>query len=182
MQNLTIDTPMGEVNFFVFGVTPAVTIHLDSVPLSPALPPGMSVQGCLGILLRIQCHETVEDLIFECRLQERNYSDHSYESGEHLIAHAWENEHTLLMIGTEDEECLNARLPAQQQVYPDAVASSVKGVSISLPELAKGSESSFHFIAAWNNLPTPEDIACWFAVDYKHGELVKQVRSNQNRE
>ncbi|MCH9654761.1 MAG: hypothetical protein K0U86_13025 [Planctomycetes bacterium] len=176
MQNLIIDTPLGEVNFFVFGVTPAVSIHLDSVPLLPALPPGMSVQGCLGILLRVHCHETVEDLIFECRLQERKYSDHSFESGEHLIAHSWENEHSILMIGTEDEECLNARLPAQQQVYPDAVTSSVKGVSISLPELTKGSESSFHFITAWNNLPTPEEIACWFAVDYKHAELVRQVQ------
>ncbi|QDV52758.1 hypothetical protein [Gimesia fumaroli] len=181
MQYLTINTPLGEVNFFVFGVTPAVTIHLDSVPLSPALPPGMSVQGCLGILLRVGCHEAIEDLIFECRLLERNYSDHYYEGGEHLYAHTWGNEHSVLMIGTEDEECLNARLPENQQYDFEPLESSEKGVSLSLPRLEKGSESSFHFISAWNNLPVPEDIACCYAVDFKHTELLKNVRSNHNR-
>lgn len=177
MQNLIIETPLGEVNFFVFGVTPAVTIHLDSVPLTPVLPPGLSVQGCLGLLLRVNCHEPVEDLIFECRLLERVYSDHFYEGGEHLHAHTWVNGHSMLMIGTEDEECLNARLPENQQYDFEAVGSSEKGVSLSLPQLEKGSESSFHFIAAWNRFSESGDDACWYAVDYRHAELVNTFLS-----
>ena len=180
MQYLTIDTPLGEINFFVFGVTKAVSIHLDSVPLSPTLSSGMSVSGRVGILLRVHCHEPIDNLIFECRLLEHQFTDHAIDCGEHLYAHSWENEHTVLMIGTEDEECLNARLPEDQQVYPDSVGSDIKGVSIELPELAKGSESTFQMIIAWNDLPEPLESSCWNAVDFKHAELLKEFHKKSS--
>ncbi|HAW27071.1 MAG TPA: hypothetical protein DCY03_02965 [Planctomycetaceae bacterium] len=180
MQYLTIDTPLGEINFFVFGVTQAVSIHLDSIPLSPVLPPEMSVSGCIGILLRIHCQEPVDNLIFECRLLEHKFTDHSIDCGEHLYAHSWENDHTILMIGTEDEECLNARLPADQQVYPESVGISEKGVSIELPELAKGSVNTFQMIVAWNDLPEPRESSCWYAVDFKHAELLNEFHKKNS--
>ena len=173
MHNLIIDTPLGEINFFVFGVTPGVQVQLDQVPLSPRLPAGMSVENCLGILLQINCREPVEDLIFECRLRGYKYDSCSYEGGQHLFAMSWENAQTQLMIGTEDEESLNARLPEDQKYEFCPLGHDEKGISLTLPDLEKGSRCSFHFIVAWQDFPAADSGACWYAVDVRHADLLK---------
>ncbi|QDV20186.1 hypothetical protein Pan153_48580 [Gimesia panareensis] len=177
MHNLIIDTPLGEINFFVFGVTPGVKVRLDAVPLSPRLPAGMSIDSCLGILLQLNCREPAEDLIFEFRLRDRKYDSHSYDGGQHLYAMSWENEQTQLMIGTEDEECLNARLPQEQKYEYCPLGHDEKGISLTLPDLKKGSQCSFQFIVAWQDFPAAEEGACWHAVDVRHADLLKEKGS-----
>jgi hypothetical protein len=177
MHNLIINTPLGEINFFVFGVTPGVKVKLDAVPLSPRLPDGMSVDHCLGILLRVSCREPADGLIFECRLRGQKYDSCSYEGGQHLYAMSWENKQTQLMIGTEDEEYLNDRLPQEQKYEFCPLGHDEKGISLTLPALKKGSQCSFHFIVAWQDFPAAEEDACWHAVDVRHADLWKEKGS-----
>lgn len=177
MHNLIIDTPLGEINFFVFGATPGVKVQLDAVPLTPRLPAGMSVDHCLGILLRVNCLEPVEDLIFECRLRERKYQSHSCEGSQQLCAASWEHAQHQLMIGSETEECLNARLPDELKYDFDPVVLSEQGISLTLPDLKTGGRCSFHFIVAWQNFPAAEEDACWHAVDVRHADLLTETGS-----
>ena len=95
------------------------------------------------------------------------------ESGEHLDAQSWELPIGFLMIGTEDGDVLNERMPwiettPRDQHYP--VEYLDNGFRLSLPYVPPSTLVEFHFVLAYNTVES-DNVAEWIAVGIPHRRL-----------
>jgi hypothetical protein len=76
--------------------------------LQPALPEGMRVDGCWGVLWRFLAHQEIAHFGAAARLTAA-VPKGSGHTGEHLVAVAFESDAGEMHIGTEDEDALAER-------------------------------------------------------------------------
>ena len=95
------------------------------------------------------------------------------ESGEHLDAQSWQLDGGFLMIGTEDGELLNERMPwveATQSNRHYPVEYRPDGFRFSLPYVPPKTLVEFHFVLAHNAIES-DNVAEWVAVNIRHKNL-----------
>jgi hypothetical protein len=167
-----VDTPLGRLKFYANFITGKVdNITLYQVELEPTLPQGMSVSKSVGVLLRFSVIEEVTEFKFFCDWVGFNGKGYS-NTGEALDAWEWNHENYLVVIGTEDAEWLNMRMPLvlfTSNKYP--ITMEKNKIKIKLDKLPIGHIYSFHFIVAWNSYPEPYESSCWYAVDVPHKKV-----------
>jgi hypothetical protein len=171
-----VGTPLGSLKFYADLVAGKITnIKLAHAKIEASLPVGMSVSGCFAVLLEFSVKEDVSGFQFHCDWE--GFKGKGYgNSGEGLDAWEWEDNDYLVMVGTEDADWLNARIPLAPftpSEYPITMENNK--VSIRLEKLSKGRSCSLHFIVAWNSYPEPHECSCWYAVDVPHKDVTQRL-------
>lgn len=173
-----LETPLGLLKFYAELVGGKLTnLKLSKVKIEPSLPAGMSVSACFAVLLEFSVKEGVSGFQFHCdweRFEGKGYGN----SGEGLDAWEWEHNNQLVMVGTEDADWLNARIPLASfapDEYP--IAMEDNRIKIRLDKLSEGGPYSLHFVVAWNPYPEPHKCSCWYAVDVPHKVVVQALEN-----
>jgi len=111
-------------------------------------------------------HNFSFDLIFH-----NGESKGSSESGEHLDAQSWQVGDGMLMIGTENGDVLQNRMPwipTGANEYP--IEYLPNGFRLSFAYIPPNDIVEFHFVLAYNRIEC-ENQSEWFAVDVPHIKL-----------
>jgi hypothetical protein len=145
---------------------------------NPKIPVGMKVDQCMCGIWRVKALKEVS-CHFSCYLATN--LEGSVETGESLNAQSFEDDHVILTIGTEDEECFKYRARSDRwfpsrlksDIEPDQVKYLPHGISINLPNLLGGEVLQTHFNCAWSSKDNQE-ISTWFAVDEDPFEILKE--------
>ena len=177
---LYVDTPLGQLKFYTdLAGGKTVNLKLAQVKIEPTLPAGYSVSACVAVFLEFSVTENVTGFQFHCDWE--NFDGKGYgNTGEGLDAWEWEHNGHLVMVGTEDADRLNARIPlVPLQLIPSEypITMEANKMSIRLEKLPEGKSYSLHFIVAWNPYPEPKDCSCWYAVDVPH-KMIAQMFAN----
>lgn len=171
-RSLSFETAIGE-----FVVTALVMsngsrrpkVVLEEREPKPPLPEGMRVQRCRAALLSVQNAEPMSRLSridFKIALSSGVSGDPC--TGQGLDAQEWSKDGNLVVVGTEDGEWLNARLPILRCEDLAVVKYSPTSLALELENLPVCKNLSFHFVIAENPDPEPVDCSTWFAVDCPH--------------
>jgi hypothetical protein len=175
-----IDTPIGQLKLHSTKSGGEInSISLSQKAIDPHLPQGMEVIKCIAVLLQISVVKTVNELYFCCNW-ESAVKEGSVCSGEGLEAWEWTHNNNLVVIGTEDAESLNKRIPVfpfELSNHPITIGKN--RIQIRLRNLSVGQSYSLHFIVAWNDYPEIHEHSCWYAVDVPH-EKIMQMLANQS--
>jgi hypothetical protein len=171
-----VDTPLGRLKFYTDIVGGQVTdLKLVQGKLEPILPTGMSVSACFAVFLQFSVAENATGFKFHCDWED--FDGKGYAStGEGLDAWGWEHHNHLVMVGTEDADWLNGRIPLAPftpNAYP--ITMDENKMEIRLNELPEGRSCSLHFIVAWNPFPEPRECSCWYAVDVPHKVVTQRL-------
>ena len=170
---IQLPTPVGVLEFVLEpAAIKAPPLSLRLAAFKPKLPQGMSVLASYAVLLKLQTLEPVVDLKFSARLIKPS-SKGGASTGEGLEALEWEDEGHVMLIGTEDREYLERRLPKAIVLPDEPVTCSSGGLSVHVASIPAGVPVSLHFVVAWNRLPERVAQSCWFAVDQNHTHLWK---------
>lgn len=143
----------------------------------PDLPEGMSVEGCVGVLFQYEAKVQLSGLRYECEWVRRTAACTGPETGEALDAQGWDNGTAMVMVGTEDENFLSARLlpPIAFGEGNYDVDYSEDGLAVCFARFPAGSSLDLHFVIAWNPSPEPANCSCWYAVGTPHRALLAEV-------
>lgn len=166
-------TPVGSLQIAV-----EVLGLLQSAPLlevfayQPILPPGMTVAACHAIVLSLPSTDNYTAVTFAASLSPTVSVDGGAETGQGLEAQSWRGENHLLLCGTEDTEYLEARLQNQVRLTNNSFAYGPNSFSLEFTRCQGRVPIELHFLVAWNELPEPQDCACWYAVDQPHATVV----------
>jgi len=164
-----IETPLGRLKFCVDFVGGKIeNLMLSQGPLENALPQGMSVSACFAVLLQFSVTENAAGFNFHCDWEDFDGQGYGC-TGEALDAWEWEHQNHLVVVGTEDADWLNARIPLAPftpDEYP--ITMEENRMVVRLEKLPEGRSYSLHFIVAWNPYPEPHECSCWYAVDVPH--------------
>lgn len=175
-----IRTPLGNVEFQVEPVgIPALGVSIVAAPFKPKVPHGMSVLDCYGVVLQVKVPQPVVDLRFHAFLDPNFVAGSGASTGEGLEALEWTGQNTVMLIGTEDREYLEKRLPHGIVLPCDPFSYSAESLSIHVAKIPSGQLLSLHFVLAWNELPETVSPSCWFAVDQPHNSVLNLARANQ---
>ncbi len=179
---LQIATPLGElvIQAGASGVEPAL-LALDASEIEPSLPPGMSVAACHGVLLQVDNPEAAVELVFELRLQASEPVQHGPDTGQGLEAQAWRGRRHVLLAGTDDLDGLQARLGPRLGSRGNPFSYSAQALSMRVRLRAGPQPCRVHFVVAWNELPEPEETACWHAVGMTHEAVVQAFEDGLSR-
>lgn len=173
---LTVSTPLGDIEIrAVARGAPVTEGWLQTAPIRPALPPGMSVDACHAVVLGIRADQAPLDVELSARCRTTRAATSDVEAGEGLEARTWWADTHVLTIGTEDEDALRLRCDGRVPLPRDPVQHHDDGIAICLVGLPAGEVLALHFIVAWNALPEAHESACWYAVDQRHAEVAAVV-------
>lgn len=148
--------------------------QIKTCRIEPILPEGMSVEGCIAVLFEFKTLISCQKFIFRCKW--RGLKEKGYEcTGEALDAWEWEKDGKLVIVGTEDNECLSQRvsfidLASTVESYPIAMQDNC--IEVRVGHIPSDKKLSLHYIVAWNSLPEVTESSCWFAVDVPHEQVV----------
>ncbi len=173
-KNASFKTPIGTLSFGIEADAGDMdAFHISTCPVNRELPWGMSVEGCVAVLLQGMPSTALENLVFYCQWDDLNIQGQGG-SGEALQAWEWESDGKLVMIGTEDSARLNERLNHQQEFIPEnySVVMNNNKISIRVKKQEPNQALSLHFVVAWNPSPEPWACSCWYAVDIPHKEVM----------
>lgn len=153
---------------------------VERVAFGPTLPDGMTVDLAAAYRVSFCVPFPVHDFSFDFT-RTRCETNGDANSGESLDAQSWAVNDGLLMLGTEDGEALQARMPwlnIEGRDYP--IEYLRHGFRIMIPYVGPNTTVGFHFVLAYNRLDAGSD-AEWFAVDVPHAKLlelpvVRQIR------
>jgi hypothetical protein len=175
-----IRTPLGNVEFQVEPVgIPAPGVSIVAAPFKPKIPNGMSVLACYGVVLQVNVPKPLVDLRFHAFLDLNSVAGSGASTGEGLEALEWNGKNTVMLIGTEDRECLERRLPHGIVLPGDPFTYSPESLSIHVAKIPSGQLLSLHFVLAWNELPETVAPSFWFAVDQPHNSVLNLAGANQ---
>lgn len=180
-RSLLVSTPLGDLRFGaqVDGAQTASRLVLTTVPITPALPLGMAVDGCVGVVLASSA-AVPHGLRFDCAWSGDPPTPMSPATGEGLDAQEWSNSEHVVLIGTEDAETLRVRLGPKlvfgESPDPYFVEYRDTGLRIKIDEVPARAVLTLHFVVAWNRLPEPKDCSCWYAVDVRHETLLSSAQ------
>lgn len=167
----TIKTPLGDLSVRVVGLDDS-DCRIDLLTPTLKLPPGRSVDGVVAAVIQITPTQSTSAVRCECVWDQAPASPYP-DTGERLDAQSWDSNDHRVTVGTEDWVVLCGRLPDlgfTEDRYP--VIYNEDRLSILIPDVAKGSSFSLHFVIAWRSLPDPDDISTWLAVEIPHSEIV----------
>lgn len=172
----TLDTPLGQIHFSARAEPCSVggcEIELRVVEPEPHLPPGMSVRRVRVVLLLASSPTGFETLEYRCGFV--TDIEGGPESGEYLDAQSFEGERDVVVVGTEDGEALQARMPwLQCQGHPLALVQYQKaGFMVPLTKIPPGVKIGLHYVVAENSNPEPVACSAWFAVDMPHAQILR---------
>lgn len=175
-QSRTLDTPLGQIHFSARAEPCSgggCEIELRVLEPEPHLPPGMSVSRVRVVLLLASSPTGFERLEYRCRFVTE--IEGGPESGEDLDAQSFEGEHDLVVVGTEDGEALQVRMPwLECQGDPLAFVQYRKdGFIVSLTQIPAGVTIGLHYVVAENSNPEPVESSAWFAVDMRHEQILR---------
>lgn len=171
MFHATETFPFGDVSLSSVSV-PALSGELlvQRVALTPSIPKAMDVDVVAGYRIEVQSPDPIHDFSFDIRLA-RCQEKGEVNSGECLDAQSWKMGDGLLMIGTEDGEALQNRMPwidIRPRNYPiDYLAD---GFRLVLPYIAPKTVVGFHFVLSYNRVESENDSE-WFAVDIAYKDV-----------
>ena len=169
-------TPLGDIEILaVVQGAPLTEGWLQTAPIRPALPPGMSVDACHAVVLSVRSDEAALNVEFIARRTGAVAATSDVEAGEGLEARTWWADTHVLTIGTEDEDALRLRLDGRVPMPRDPVEHLDDGIVVRLAGLPAGETLALHFIVAWNALPESHESACWYAVDQVPAEVAAVV-------
>ena len=174
-----IRTPLGNVEFQVepAGI-PAPGVSIVAAPFQPKIPHGMSVLACYGVVLQVNVPKPVVDLRFQAVLEPTSEANSGASTGEGLEALEWTGQNTVMLIGTEDREYLERRLPHGIVLPDNPFTYSPASLSIHIAKIPSGQLLSLHYVVAWNELPETVAPSCWFAVDQPHNSVLSVAGAN----
>lgn len=173
--SISVNTPLGNLNFSAVAENFSDISEFTEVALSRPevkLPSGMVVEDLVACLLICQPRERLLNLVFQCIWDTPSLKG-APDSGERLDAQSWENATHIVMVGTEDYEALNERMPElslREELYP--IEYMTDGFRIMIPSVEPGTRLSLHYVIATNRLPEPVDCSCWYAVDINHNVVL----------
>ncbi len=172
-----IRTPIGSICFDVKASSGEISnAEISIAEIKPLLPDGMEVQGSIAALLTVVSPTQIKDLQFSCTWTDCDTRGDAC-SGEGLDAWEWENTNQLVIIGTEDGECLSSRLSLGEITrdnYP--VLMDRNCIKINIEQYPANKELTLHFVISNNTLPEKEDCSCWYAVDVAHNRVIEACR------
>ncbi len=170
IESITLRTSLGVFEFSLDSDAKLSRCELDTKNLEPQLPDGMAVESCIAVLLNATTDSAISKFTWKCLFL--GDVQGSPCSGEGLEAQEWEADGRVVVVGTEDDEFLAARLPF---IVLDPTKTmchySGKAVKVTIPNIPSGTEFSLHFVVAENASPETTDGSCWYAVDYPHNQL-----------
>lgn len=168
----TITLPFGEVSLSAtYSADHDQPIAIRRVDVVPQLPDGMAVDLVSAFLIDVPTAFPVYDLTFDCRLAAIEQEGDA-NSGQYLDAQSWPIGDGLLMIGTEDGEALQARMPwlnFNEDDYP--IRYLPDGLRLELAMVPAKKRLDFHFVLAYNHVDRQCDSE-WFAVDIAHTTIL----------
>lgn len=172
LQTNSIDTPIGRLRFYpkwTDGEIDATLLLQSVVGQCPGyMLPEWEVTECIAVLLQFSVTSAVTEFAYCCDAELLNVPGGAC-SGEGLDAWEWIHKHHIVVVGTEDGECLSARLqlpPSTADDYPVTLVGN--NMQIKLKNLSAGESYALHFMVAWNTYPEPHDCECWYAVNVSH--------------
>ena len=173
-----LETPLGSLEFSAEFDTEAVREYsLELATFEPVLPEGMAVDACFCVLLSVPAHQVRTTVVFTANLRPSLPVSAGGETGQGLEAQAWRSAHNILLVGTEDEEWLRARLARGVTLTDVSFDYSPESFSVRIAQMPSGESLSLHFIVAWNKLPEPKDCSCWYAVDVSRQVVIVSMET-----
>ncbi len=171
-NELVLKTVVGDLSFSVTAKDGDLSSgEIVSAMLEPFIPDGMEVEDSIAVLFRVKSSTQIKHLNFACTWSQSIGPGGSC-TGQGLDAWEWEKDHYLVVIGTQDDERLSARLNPKFLSDSPIVMSS-NGFEIHIEEYPKGEELTLHYIVSSNSLPEKEECSCWFAVDVAHQRVIE---------
>lgn len=152
--------------------------------VSPALPPGMVVAGCVAGVWRVQPTVPIAKLAFECRCAHLpSDADGGGDNGEGLDAITWTTSAWEMSIGTEDGEYLRARAlrrnhmprPLAEQLDLGSVEHLSDGLRVPFRDVPADEVLQVQFLISWCEVDAEDRAATWFAVEQDPAFLIEQL-------
>lgn len=173
-KSISLETALGLLSFTVSIKGIDVSSKQLSVgvhPILPSLLSGMSVKKCNAIVIKIG--ESLKPFSIEYAAKLISNSKGSACTGQGLAAMEWEDNQSIVVIGTDNEDALTYRMPwAKIKAYENYTSSSL---TMRFAETQYAEEMSFHLIIAENPIPEPYPDSAWFAVDIGHNEIIASL-------
>lgn len=173
-KSLSMETALGELTIEVFVDGAALTdesVEISWRSIAPALPPGMSVDTCRVILIKVDSGSSLCHVRYIANLHAKSIG--SACTGEALEAMEWEEENRTVVVGTEDSEALVARMPWAAGALNAVIATyTSQALKIDTGDVHHPKPVSFHIVIAENALPEPSEASAWFAVDIPHEQVL----------
>lgn len=153
-----------------------MSIKIHNLNMTPDLPAGMSVTHVNAFLIDATTESFINEFEFSIRLSGCIPDHASPASGQDLDAQEWDVGEGTLVIGTEDGEALQRRLPwLDYDINNYPIQYLPNGLKIALAGIPSGSLFSVHFVAAYNQTVSGNNSE-WFAVDIPH-QTLRNARS-----
>lgn len=148
------------------------TLVVQRIAFKPTLPDGMAVDVVVAYRISFVLDAPIHNFSFDFTLTQCTTKGDT-NSGECLDAQSWGIDNGLLMIGTEDGDALQTRMPwlkIHGNDYP--IKYLPNGFRIVIPYIAPNTTVGFHFVLAYNSVDKGCDSE-WFAVDVSHARLAE---------
>ena len=171
---MIVRTPIGALGFTATSDgrhLSATEVAFQPVELVPNVPPHMSIQSLIAVLVTLRPASEMSAVRVTCAWLSPQPTPGSPESGERLDAQSWRADNHVVFVGTEDLEALSSRLPdCELTIASYPVTYSAQGLEVRLPRVR--SAASLHFTVAVNSWPEPVECSAWFAVDVDHSRVL----------
>ncbi|MCB1636894.1 MAG: hypothetical protein KDI51_20060 [Xanthomonadales bacterium] len=172
---LIVQTPIGALGLSVTAGGKhlgSADFRAVSIPASPHLPPGMSVESVTAVVVWMHPRSPLHSVNLVLGWLQPVGAG-SPESGQYLDAQSWQVGEHIVYVGTEDVEALFSRISGPELTEEDClVVYRAHGLEVRLQCVPSGRETSLHFVVAVNSWPEPVECSAWFAVDIAHEELL----------
>ena len=174
-KTLSLETDLGEITIdAVVQGTGLSTANLTLTKLD--VQSGENVKNQQAVLCRVIGTKHRSKIVFTASLNTKLIGGSCI--GQNLEAMEWENSHSLVVVGTEDAESLNARMPfLHLEEYENIATYRASSLQIKLNELEPSHDIGLHFIVAENPIPEPVECSAWSAVNCSHQYLDRISRS-----
>lgn len=178
-----LKTEIGGVSFLASASSPGasgVECRLQTFDFSADLFDEHSVKRCRAVVLHARSSGQIE-ILFDCVVD--TVLKGGNESGQGLYAQAWYQKSAYLLIGTDDEEALAARLPKKvvELAKPNPVEYRPDGFRVRLSAIEGYSGVSLHYVVVENEYPEPKDCSSYFAASISHTALLRKANQPLQR-
>ncbi len=175
MTQSIVKTTLGEILFKVDameGNLPDAKICTATVV--PDIPSHLEAPRCTAILLKIFSLTPIKNLTFSFSWIKCDSEGYGC-GGEGLEAWEWEKNNKLVMIGTEDDEALKARISPAAKLGKYPIKRDGNSIQIKVEHYPEKNELTLHYIIAESNSSKENNTSCWFAVDIKNSKVMELI-------
>lgn len=142
-----IETPLGKI--LIRASAPSGTcVSIQLIEPDASLPRSSELEHVMAALLHVKTTEEVKNYFYEC-IWMSDPPVHGLGIGQNI--ETWEKNGYCLTMGTEDEQTLQSRLPyAGFLTQSQPVQHTNRGLLIKVPHLPAQTDTTLHFITAWD--------------------------------